>query len=706
MRARRPEGRWLLAAAVTAYVVVAVVAISLLVWSGMPPDQRGAVSDAVAGQIPTLLIGAALAVAALVAAVARLVGRYTTTARRLTAETRLLVDANPEHRLDRSGPTELTELATAVDELAERRRVAEREVDSHIRAAQTSLTQERNRLAALMAELAAAVIVCNVDGQILLYNAAARSVLGDDAAVGLGRSVFGFIDRDLLAHALDRIEHDSATSSHVATTVRGEQLLQVRVAPFRGPDGGITGFVLLLEDLTDRMNLSTRRDDLLRDLTEGTRSSLGSIQAAIETVVDYPDMDAEERRQFLGIVREESHLLGRRVETWVAEAGAHSGAEWLPTEMSVADLLAVVARALGREGTVAVSVRHAGADVLWVRVDSHALARALAQLAGRLHDEVGVEELTMAATPTGVHAQLEMSWSGPPPPPVRFQAWLDEPLSSLAASSVRDVIARHGGEIWSGGPAGAAPDVRLLLPLIEATQEEAADSPLDLGSRPEFYDFGLFDRQQQSLAWADRDLGDLSYTVFDTETTGLDPTGGDQIISVGAVRVVNRRLLRNESFERLVDPQRRVPASSTAVHGITSAMLVGQPTIDVVLPAFARYAADTVLVGHNVGFDMQFLRLAESRTGVQFTQPVLDTLLLDTVLHPEHDEHSLEAIARRLGVTVLGRHTALGDALVTGEVFLRMITLLQQRGIGTLGAAVAASRATLTARLDKSFYGS
>jgi len=170
--------------------------------------------------------------------------------------------------------------------------------------------------------------------------------------------------------------------------------------------------------------------------------------------------------------------------------------------------------------------------------------------------------------------------------------------------------------------------------------------------------------------------------------------------------VVNRRLLRNESFERLVDPQRRVPASSTAVHGITSEMLVGQPTIDVVLPEFGRYVADTVLVGHNVGFDMQFLRLAESRTGVQFTQAVLDTLLLDAALHPDHDEHSLEAIAGRLGVAVLGRHTALGDALVTGEVFLRMITLLQQRGIGTLGAAVAASRATLTARLDRSSYGS
>ena len=113
--------------AVAAYVVVAVVAISLLLWSGIRTDQRDAVIDAVAGQIPTLLIGTALVVAGLVAAVARLVGRYTITARRLTAETRLILEANPEHRLDRSGPAELTELATAVDDLAEQRRIAERE---------------------------------------------------------------------------------------------------------------------------------------------------------------------------------------------------------------------------------------------------------------------------------------------------------------------------------------------------------------------------------------------------------------------------------------------------------------------------------------------------------------------------------------------------------------------------------------------------
>ena len=144
-----------------------------------------------------------------------------------------------------------------------------------------------------------------------------------------------------------------------------------------------------------------------------------------------------------------------------------------------------------------------------------------------------------------------------------------------------------------------------------------------------------------------------------------------------------------------------MPPQSTAVHGITPEMLAGQPGIERVLPAFHAFAEDTVLVAHNAAFDMRFLQLKEAATGVRFIQPVLDTLLLSAVAHPglERGEHNLEAIAARLGVPVQGRHTALGDALVTAEVFLRLTALLAERGIHTLGQAREASQQTFYARL-------
>jgi DNA polymerase-3 subunit epsilon len=238
---------------------------------------------------------------------------------------------------------------------------------------------------------------------------------------------------------------------------------------------------------------------------------------------------------------------------------------------------------------------------------------------------------------------------------------------------------------------------RFLLPLADPVLQDEAVLPGE--SRPEFYDFDLFRATAQTTALEERKLSELSYTVFDTETTGLDPSAGDEILQIGATRIVNGKLLRAECFEQLVDPQRSIPAASIPIHGITPDRVVGQPKIDAVLPAFHAFARDSVLVAHNAAFDMRFLQLKEGISGVRFEQPVLDTLLLSAVVHPNQDSHSLEAIAARLGVDVQGRHTAMGDAIVTAEVFLKLTALLADMGISTLAEARAAAQKTYFARL-------
>jgi len=283
--------------------------------------------------------------------------------------------------------------------------------------------------------------------------------------------------------------------------------------------------------------------------------------------------------------------------------------------------------------------------------------------------------------------------------------WLDEPLDGTGTATAREVADRHGAEVWCGDRGGGTAYLRLLIPLAPGAEHPTdRAAQIHVASRPEFYDFDLFTARAQPADLSDRRLDELTFTVFDTETTGLDPAGGDRVISIGAVRVVNGRVLRQETFERLVQPGRPVPAASTAIHGITAEMLAGHPTIDEVLPTFARFCEETVLVGHNVSFDLQFLKLAEQPAGVELTQPALDTLLLHAALHPEQQDHTLEAMASRFGVSVVGRHTALGDALVTAEVFIALLTLLRQQGIETLGAALAASRTTFQARVDESLY--
>ena len=107
-----------------------------------------------------------------------------------------------------------------------------------------------------------------------------------------------------------------------------------------------------------------------------------------------------------------------------------------------------------------------------------------------------------------------------------------------------------------------------------------------------------------------------------------------------------------------------------------------------------------MLVAHSAAFDMRFLQLKKQRTGMRFEQPALNTLLLSAAVQPNQESHSQEAIAKRLGVNVLGRLAALGDAMVMAEVFVKLLPLLQAAGIHTLGQAREAAHKTLHARLQ------
>lgn len=225
-----------------------------------------------------------------------------------------------------------------------------------------------------------------------------------------------------------------------------------------------------------------------------------------------------------------------------------------------------------------------------------------------------------------------------------------------------------------------------------------------LPDRPEFFDYDLLNLPRHLQEMDGRRLKDLDYTVFDTETTGLRPSKGDEIISIGAVGVHGSAVSQDRVFDQLVNPGRDIPKASTRIHGITDEMVKDVPAITVSLPAFRDFVGDTVMVAHSASFDMKFLKLKETETGVAFDHVVLDTLLISVFLDRDTDAHSLEAIAKRYGVTIEGRHSALGDAQATAEIFAAMLQKLQARGITTLDQLIRACNEMVAVRkLDQQY---
>jgi len=202
------------------------------------------------------------------------------------------------------------------------------------------------------------------------------------------------------------------------------------------------------------------------------------------------------------------------------------------------------------------------------------------------------------------------------------------------------------------------------------------------------HDLALHDQPPEPGALdAATPLGELPILVLDTETTGLD-VAQDRVVSIGAVRLHGGRIYRAISFDRLVNPGQPIPPRSTAVHGITDAMVADAAPFEAVFRDLVPLLEGCLLLGHNAPFDIAMLRGECARAGVALQDPpFLDTLLLVAALDPAAEALGLEHLAERFGVDVHGRHTALGDCLVTAEVFARLLPQLQDRGVVTLGDA-------------------
>jgi DNA polymerase-3 subunit epsilon len=659
--------------------------------------------------IPFPFIGSIVLVAFICTMVSLLFRYYIIPVLRMAEETRLITTANPGYRITTEGARELNMLAGVINESAEAFQTLQNDVEGKIQLSNLALKEERNRLAALMSELPYGVVVCNRNGRILLYNSLAQEMLQPADAdheglgsIGLGRSIFGVLERDPLVHALQVMNHaftlDQAKPAlGLMTKLCGTRFIRVNMAPVTNNDAEarfISGFVLSLEDITGEIDADSERDRLLQGMVDAIQNALGKLHKGINAICSQPGAGNEDcdrhRRQISEVTSDlEEHLaLARKLYSEHRRAYGNR-------ENVLADtLMTLVAKNLHERFAVK-SATHVN-KTIWLKLDSYAIVQTLTNLVGFLKAEYGITAISLQIDCNGGPlAALTMQWADQTVPDQAVCDWQAAPLfmdSDGTSDSPEAIINEHGGSITiARTDAIFCNGISVTLPI--ALDEETAELHSALAPRPVSYEFDLFHQPGQD-ALGKVSLRKLTYVAFDTETTGLNPSEGDEIVQLGAVRIVNGRLLHNECIDQLVNPQRPVPKSSVEIHGIDPELLPSQPIITRVLPTFHAFAADSVLVAHNAAFDMRFLQLKEQASGVCFDNPVLDTLLLSSVVHPHQEGHSLDAIAERFDITIVGRHTALGDALVTAEILLKLIPLLEAQGIHTLEEALRASSKT------------
>ncbi|WP_282605419.1 exonuclease domain-containing protein [Pelagibius sp. Alg239-R121] len=606
----------------------------------------------------------------------------------LASEIRARVHAEVQSEIDHEAAQYLGDIAPAASEIARDLTKTRTALEEAVKRETDQITREKSWLAAILRDFPAGVLLCNGDHKIMLYNMQSVSLLQQTGALGLDRALFELLRPEPLLDALDRLrraKRSDQAAEILCTSKSGGRVFkgQLRLlGSARESDPKKGGYILILHDVTEDLQVHAARDYLLRDLVEMIRRPAANLRTSLAILQSPGTFSTAQRERLQSVLDKEAEALVSIIDKFVTRFDATETTWWPMSDIAAGDIVAGLQAQLAAQGLEI----QAKTAPLMLYCGGFALIQLLAGLAERLGRSRTGTDLALSIQPEGEGATIDLSWQGQVLPVETLETWLEEPLgASYDCYTLRDAVEVHRTEIWPERlPEGRA---HLRLPLRTASSEQTGE-PLPI--RPEFYDFELLGRLGAHLD-DDRPLRDLTYVVFDTETTGLEPAAGDEIVQIAGVRVVNGRIMSGENFDVLVNPERSIPVSSTKIHGITEAMVTDAPTIDSVCGDFHSFCSGAVLVAHNAPFDMAFLRRHATRLSIDFDHPILDTVLLSAIVFGHDADHSLDALAERLDIEILSteRHTALGDAKATALALIKLLPMLEARGIETLKQAIS-----------------
>nr|WP_298409944.1 exonuclease domain-containing protein [uncultured Halomonas sp.] len=589
--------------------------------------------------------------------------------------------ANPGARDDYSPEGWLVDLGDDLQRLRDGWRSDRQALNTaHAEGARTA-ARIRQELETLLQSLEVPLLLCDRHRRLLLFNHAAETLFAKHATLGLGRNLATLLPSTSLRDALGALPMDG--SPHEVLIPFGERWLR---GSLRRVLSGHGETLLTLEDATASWSRELNERARLAELLPALRRHAASLTTAAEAL-EQAYQEPTLRQKLETAIQEESQALGTTLEGLgrLVEALAVQGERLTPTWSN--DLWHALAMRLDvRPENSRLSLIPIGMPA-WFKADGPALLPLLQTLLECLAEASGCHHFEGEVCLGNRRVYLDLIWSGAPLNQQRLSGWSDQTLDELPmAPRIADILRQHDSDLWSL-PDEDGRHARLRLPLPAVARVGIPETPPP--PRPEFHDFDIAELPAPDEELASRTLRQLDIVVFDTETTGLELADGDTVISIGACRIVNARLLADDTFDQLIDPQRPIPPQSTVFHGLTDADVTGAPTLRQVLPRFRDYTQDAVLMAHNAAFDLRAIHPLGS--GLRFDNTVLVTLLLSRALDESFEDHDLDSLAERFDLTIPpgARHSALGDARITGALWLALLPRLEARGITTLAQALA-----------------
>ena len=321
----------------------------------------------------------------------------------------------------------------------------------------TSLNQDLPLLEAILRELDTALVVCDRQGYVRLCNPAAHLLFRHHPGLVPGGSLYAVCQRGPIAHTLRvlaRREQEQPGSGGNKTEVRlacttadNALLLDCRIRPLAVP-GTIEPLLLFtFADLTGQLAGQDKAGGSLPDLIDDLRRPLSNLTAAAANLWDHPEMGPESRRDFVGVVAQESTALADRFDTLVWQYRATFHQPWPMGEVNSADLFNPLCQRLAEGEGLVVSM---GGEPLWLRGDSYSLLLALETMARFVQGLRRVKEIKLEGVPGEQRVYLDLVWSGEPIPQAALNQLLQTPLPEGGNGvTIAEVLWRHDSELWS-----------------------------------------------------------------------------------------------------------------------------------------------------------------------------------------------------------------------------------------------------------------